>query len=196
MPCTISGKVVTYTATGSFSGQDQKLVYLIPSRTGFEFTNDAGATWALWEGDPNLDETYPGAISVSTNNNGDWSIDVPYTDTEVQLPGGAPLPELYWNIVDPNSPTTRVYTGQTASAVVGASKTTQELIALPAPDTWSLGPDTYYAVPAGVRRQATVSWTSSDTQRRRSPSSPWARPPGAARWGLRATTATRISTTP
>lgn len=164
MSCVISGKVVTATSTGNVTGQNQKQVYLKPSRTNFQFTTDGGTTWYTWEGDPDLSEQYPGAIAATTDVSGNYSFTVPYTDTECASPTGAPVPDLVWNIIDPN-PTagTLVFWGKTDSAVVGASKTIKELITLPSPDDWQVGAVTYDAVPAADERFAAVTFTSAST---------------------------------
>lgn len=162
MSCVISGKVATATSAGSVTGQNAKSVYLQPSRTDFQFTNDGGTTWFTWEGDPDLSESYPGAIAATTDVNGNYSFTVPYTDTECVLPTGAPSPDLYWNIIDPN-PTSGllVFWGKTDSAVVGAAKTVKQLIALASPDDWQVGSVAFTAEPEGQERYGTVSFTSA-----------------------------------
>lgn len=164
MSCAISGRVVVVTNTGTLTANPNRYVYLRPSRTDIQVSYDSGVTWQNWQGDPNLEATYPGAIQALCNGTGDWTFTIPWTDdiSETQLPGGAPVPDLLWNIIDPN-PTTGpiVYYGATPSAVVGANKTIQELCALPSPDTWQVGSVTYTAVPSGTRRYASVAFTSA-----------------------------------
>jgi hypothetical protein len=164
MSCVISGKVVVATSAGGVTGQNAKAVYLQPSRNNFQFTTDGGTTWYTWEGDPNLSASYPGAIAATTDVNGNFAFTVPYTDTECASPTGAPVPDLYWNIIDPN-PTAGplVFWGRTDSAIVGASKTLKQLITLPVPDDWQVGNVTYSATPAADERYATVAFTSAST---------------------------------
>lgn len=166
MSVVISGRVVTATSAGGITAQANKRVYLRPSRTDFQFSLNSGTTWQTWEGDPSLATTYPGAIAATTDTNGNYAFTVPWTDSasEVQLPGGAPVPGLLWNIIDPNPTTgTIVFYGATASAVVGASKTLKELIALASPDTWQVGSVAYVLAPAGNERFGSVSFTSAST---------------------------------
>ncbi len=164
MSCNISGIVAVAQPSGVLSGLVGKRVYLRPSRTDFQFSLDGGVTWQNWQGDPDLAGTYPGAISALTNGSGAWGFAVPWTDSasETRLPGGAPVPGLLWNIIDPN-PTagTIVYYGATPQAVVGAAKNIMELTTLPQPDTWAVGSVTYSAVPVGPRRVVTVPFTSA-----------------------------------
>lgn len=162
MPVTISGRVVTATANGSVTGQNLKKVYLQPSRTDFEFLS--GGIWQPWEADPNLGATYPGAIAATTNTSGDWSLSVPYTDTEIQFSLNSPEPPLVWSIADPNPATGPiVYFGKTPSAIMAMAKTTKQLIALAAPDTWNIGSAAYVLYPDGDRRYGTVAFTVSTT---------------------------------
>lgn len=164
MSVNISGRVVVATSAGGTPARPNSVIYLIPSRTDFQFSLDGGTTWQSWEGDPNLASKYPGAIAATPNGSGDWGFSVPWTDStsEVQLPGGAPVPGLLWNLVDPNPATgSIVYYGATPQSAVGSSKTVKELISLASPDTWQVGSVTYAAVPVGPRRYVTVPFTSS-----------------------------------
>lgn len=167
MSCNISGRVVLATSAGTtpgLPGLPSRQVYLRPSRTDFQYSFDSGTTWQSWEGDPNLAATYPGAIAATPDLSGNWGFTVPWTDSssEVQLPGGAPVPGLLWNIIDPNPATGLVvYYGATKQMVVSTAKTIKELIALGSPDTWQVGSVTYTAVPVGPRRYVSVSFTSS-----------------------------------
>lgn len=163
MSVIITGRVVVATNAGLLEAVPSRYVYLRPSRSDFQFSLD-GVTWQNWQGDPDLAGTYPGAISALTNGSGAWGFAVPWTDSasETRLPGGAPVPGLLWNIIDPN-PTagTIVYYGATPQAVVGAAKNIMELTTLPQPDTWAVGSVTYSAVPIGSRRYVTVPFTSA-----------------------------------
>ncbi len=168
MSCIITGLVNTATAAGGTTGQPSKLIYLLPSRNDFEFSFNGGTTWQPWEGDPNLrGGQYAGAITATTSSMGAWAFTVPWTDSavEVRLPGGAPVPGLLWNIIDPNpaSGPPRVIYGATPELVVASTKTTKQLITLAAPDTWLVGSVAYQAVPVGPRRFVTVSFTSAST---------------------------------
>lgn len=164
MSVIITGRVVVATNAGLLEAVPSRYVYLRPSRSDFQFSLDGGVTWQNWQGDPDLAGTYPGAISALTNGSGAWGFAVPWTDSasETRLPGGAPVPGLLWNIIDPN-PTagTIVYYGATPQAVVGAAKNIMELTTLPQPDTWAVGSVTYSAVPIGSRRYVTVPFTSA-----------------------------------
>lgn len=164
MSVIITGRVVVATNAGLLEAVPSRYVYLRPSRSDFQFSLDGGTTWQNWQGDPDLAGTYPGAISALTNGSGAWGFAVPWTDdpAETRLPGGAPVPDLLWNVIDPN-PTagTLVYYGATAQAVVGAAKNIMQLTTLPQPDTWAVGSVTYSAVPVGPRRVVTVPFTSA-----------------------------------
>jgi len=166
MSVVISGKVTTATSAGTVTGQNLKSVYLKPSRTDFQFSLDLGVTWETWEGDPNLANTYPGAIAATTDVNGNYSFTVPWTDdpNETRLPGGALVPDLFWNIIDPNPTSgTIAFWGKTDTAIVGAAKTIKELITLALPDTWQVGSVAYAATPYADERFGAVSFTSSST---------------------------------
>lgn len=167
MSCNISGRVVLATSAGTtpgLPGLPNRQIYLRPSRTDFQYSFDGGTTWQSWEGDPNLASTYPGAISATPDSAGNWGFTVPWTDdaTETQLPGGAPIPSLLWNVIDPNPATGPiVYYGATKQLAVGSAKTVKDLISLASPDTWQVGSVTYTAVPVGPRRLVSVPFTSS-----------------------------------
>jgi hypothetical protein len=164
MSCTISGRVVLPTNVGTTTGLLGRRVYLRPSRTDFQFSLDSGTTWQNWQGDPDLATTYPGAIAAVTNGAGDWSIVVPWTDNtnETRLPGGAPVPALLWNIIDPNPASGPiVYFGATKQSIVGPAQSIKGLTTLAAPDTWQVGSVTYSAVPVGPRRRVSVPFTSA-----------------------------------
>lgn len=164
MSVAISGRVVVATSAGNFTAPPSRYVYLRPSRTDFQFSLDAGVTWENWQGDPDLAGSYPGAIRALCNGAGDWTFTVPWTDdpAETRLPGGALVPDLLWNIIDPNPSTGRiVYYGATKAAIVAAAKNIKELTTLASPDTWQVGSVTYTAVPVGPRRFVTVPFTSA-----------------------------------
>ncbi len=159
---TISGRVERLQSNNALAAIPAKKVYLLPSRTDFQFSIDGGTTWQNWQGDIALLSTYPGAISATTNATGDWSFTVPWTDdaTEFQLPLASPTPALKWNIIDPNPSTgIIVYAGETPTSD-GTAATIQELTALPDPDTWTVSSVTYRAVPVGPRRFVTIEFTS------------------------------------
>jgi hypothetical protein len=164
MSCIVTGRVVVAAASGTASPLSGKKIIVVPSRDDFEFSLDSGTTWQPWEGDPNLAGTYPGGVAALTNVTGDWGFTLPWTDStsEVRLPGGAPVPSLLWNIIDPNPVKgVRVIYGATKQAVVSMTKSTKQLITLAAPDTWQVGSVTYQAVPVGTRRYVTVPFTSA-----------------------------------
>lgn len=165
MGVTISGRIELLKPNHSLQAPSPpKSVYLIPSRTDFQFSIDSGTTWQNWQGDPNLASTYPGGIQVTAALDGTWSVALPWTDdpTECQLPVASPTPALKWNIIDPNPTTGRlVFTGETPAAIVGSTKTIQQLTALAPPNTWTVSGVTYRAVPIGPRRFQTLSFTTS-----------------------------------
>lgn len=164
MTCVVTGRVVYPVSGGTLTGLLGKKIYLQPSRDDFEFSLDSGATWQPWEGDPSLSSTYPGAVAVATNSSGNWGFMLPWTDStsETRLPVGAPSPDLYWNIIDPNPITgTRVIYGKLVQAIVSTAKTTKELITLASPNTWLVGSVIYTAVPIGTRRYVSLTFTSS-----------------------------------
>ncbi len=164
MSCIVTGRVVVAASAGTSTPLSGKKIIITPSRDDFEYSLDSGTTWQPWEGDPNLAGTYPGGVAATTNGTGDWGFTLPWTDsvTEVRLPGGAPVPGLLWNIIDPNPVKgVRVIYGATKQAVVGATKSTKQLITLASPDTWQVGSVTYQATPVGTRRYVTVPFTSA-----------------------------------
>jgi len=165
MSVVITGRVVVATNAGLLDAVPSRYVYLRPSRSDFQFSLDSGTTWQNWQGDPDLaGGEFAGCIRALCNGTGDWSFTVPWTDdpAETQLPGGAPIPDLLWNVIDPNpAPGQIVYYGATPSAVVGAAMAIMELTTLPAPDTWQVGSVAYSAVPVGSRRFVTASFTSA-----------------------------------
>lgn len=158
MPCTISGTLAYLDATGTRQVIGGKKVYLRPSRT--DFTYLAGGTWEPWPLNPNLTTGYKDCIETTSNSGtGAFSFSVPFSDTEVNLPVGAPVPALLWNIEIPDFG--KVYFGPTLDAIVGASKKVDELLQLAAPNTWQVGGATQYAVWAGTERIITVTFTSA-----------------------------------
>lgn len=165
MSVTISGRIEVLSANNSLTPPSPaKFVYLVPSRTDFQFSINGGTDWQNWQGDPNLAATYPGGIKISTAPDGGWSVSVPWTDdpTECQLPVASTTPALKWNIIDPNpSAGCLVYTGETPAAIVSSAKTIQQLTALAPPNTWTVSSVTYRAVPVGPRRFQTLSFTTS-----------------------------------
>ncbi|TXH42065.1 MAG: hypothetical protein E6Q97_36260 [Desulfurellales bacterium] len=164
MTCNVSGRVVYPVAAGTLTGLPTKKIYIKPSRDDFEFSMNGGTLWQPWEGDPANSQTYPGAVTATTNSTGDWGFLLPWTDDplETRLPGGALVPDLYWNIIDPNPITgVRVIYGKLPSAVVSTSKTTKELITLASPNTWQVGSVIYNATPSGTRRYVSMTFTPS-----------------------------------
>jgi hypothetical protein len=81
------------------------------------------------------------------------------------MPGGASVPDLRWNIIDPN-PTSGplVYHGRTNAAVVAATKTLKELITLPSPDTWQVDNVSYAAAASATERYGTATFTSAGVE--------------------------------
>lgn len=171
MPCNVSGFVAKYLASGTLNTTvyDNAVVYLQPSRTDFQVL--VGSDWVAWEGDPDLEQTYPGAISATVNGSGQWTFAVPYTDTECVLPTSAPSPALEWQIIDPNPQSGVVYyRGKTDFAVVGASQTIKDLISLPSPNYWTVSGTAYNGYPVGTERLTTVTFPASTS----SASASWA----------------------
>lgn len=161
MPCNVSGFVAKYLASGTLNTTvyDNAVVYLQPSRTDFQVL--VGSDWVAWEGDPDLEQTYPGAISATVNSSGQWTFAVPYTDTECVLPTSAPSPALEWQIIDPNPQSGIVYyRGKTDFAIVGVSQTIKDLISLPSPNYWTVSGTAYNGYPVGTERRSTAAFTS------------------------------------
>lgn len=164
MPCNVSGTVALYLAGGTLdpTAYEDAVVYLQPTRTDFQVL--VGSDWVAWEGDPDLETTYPGAISATVNGSGNFTFAVPYTDTECALPTSSASPELEWQIIDPNPQSGVIYyRGKTEFAVVGASKTIKELITLASPDDWVVSGTAYNGYPTGTERFSTAAFTSSST---------------------------------
>lgn len=118
---TLSGKLSRLLPDGTAEPvAEGTAVYLLPSRTDFMWTPDGGTTWLPWQKNLELDTAYQNGVKAETNGTGAFSFKVPFSDTEVQLPTGAPLPALVWNVVDPS--TGKVYYGPVLSSL-GATKT-------------------------------------------------------------------------
>lgn len=166
MPGTLSGTSIEVDSTGAVvAWTTQKYVYLKPTRDDFLFNRAASGSWIPWVGDPDLDGgAYDGAIAAAVNlSTGGWSLTVPYSDTEIQLSGaaGPGTPALNWQIIDPNVTSgLKVYSGPTLAAVIGASKTLRELLALAAPDTWTIHSASFTGYPYGTERLASVSFAA------------------------------------
>lgn len=163
MPCTISGTSIEVDSTGAVvAWTTQKYVYLQPSRDDFLFNRAAAGTWLNWQGDPDYEDTYPGAIAAAVNmSTGAWSISVPFSDTECQFVGavGPGTPPLKWNIIDPNlSSGVKIYYGETLAATVGASKTLRELLNLGTP--WQIASTSYTLYPYGTERFGSASFAA------------------------------------
>jgi len=165
MPCTISGVSIAVDSSSTVvAWTEEKFVYLQPSRDDFLFNRNASGTWVAWEGDPDLVDTYPGAIAVAVNQStGAWSVTVPFSDTECQFVGavGPGVPPLYWNIIDPN-PTSgvKVYYGQTLSAIVTATNTLRGLLNLGSPNTWQIASTSFILYPYGTERIGSVTFAA------------------------------------
>lgn len=162
MPCTISGKLTYLDSAGTAQPLSGKKLYLVPSRTDFTFTPDGGTTWLPWQKNEDLPTAYQNGVEATTNGSGAWSFVVPFTDTEVALPGGAPAPALFWNIIDAN--TGKVYYGATPSATVSTTKTLKELLALGSPNTWQIAGATQIALPAGTAYKYSGSFTDASDE--------------------------------
>lgn len=163
MPVTISGVAVLVDYAAAVEAwTEQKYIYLQPSQDGFLFNRAASGTWVSWEGDADLEDTYPGAIAVPINMaTGAWSVSVPYSDTECQFVGavGPATPPLKWNIIDENVVSgKKVYYGETLSATMGAAKTLRELLNLGTP--WQIGSTSYTGYPYGTERIASVAFAA------------------------------------
>ncbi len=165
MPCVISGvSIAVDSAAAVVPWGSAKYVYLQPSRDDFLFNRNGGGTWVAWEGDADLEDTYPGAIAVAVNlSTGAWSVTVPFSDSEVQFVGGTGpgTPPLVWNIIDPNVASgEKVYYGPTLASIVSTSKTLQQLLALASPDTWQIASASYTGYPYGAERLASVTFAA------------------------------------
>lgn len=162
MPCTISGKLTYLDAAGAVQPLSSKKVYLLPSRTDFTFTPDAGTTWYPWQKNTALPTAYQYGVEAETNGSGAFSFVVPFSDTEVSLPTGAPAPVLFWNIVDPN--TGKVYYGPTLAATVSTAKTLKELLALATPNDWKIAGAAQVALPAGTSYKYSGNFTDASDE--------------------------------
>jgi hypothetical protein len=162
MPCTISGKLTYLDSAGAAQPLSGKKLYLVPSRTDFTFTPDGGTTWLPWQKNEDLPTAYQNGVEATTNGTGAWSFVVPFTDTEIALPGGAPSPSLFWNIIDAN--TGKVYYGPTPSATVSTAKTLKELLALGSPNTWQIAGSTQIALPTGRAYKYSGNFTDASDE--------------------------------
>jgi len=131
-----------------------KTLYLRPSRT--DFTYKVGMDWEPWTKlNANLPLGYQDCVQIITNpGSGGWSVSVPYTDTEVHLPAGAPSPALLWNIEFPEQ--REVYFGPLPSSL-GATATLDSLLQ----GAWELAGATQYATWSGTERIITITFTSA-----------------------------------
>lgn len=147
--------------TGTWQPLANKKVYLKPSRTDIFVSR--GGVWVPWEGHPDNDVGYKDAIQVQTNGSGVATFqDVPYTDTEVQLPldaSGAEIPpQPLWNVIDPNAQGgLKVYSGPLPSALGAAAVSVYDLCTLPAPNTWSISGAAWMLYPRGTEQEQTIS---------------------------------------
>lgn len=162
MPCTISGKLTYLDAAGAVQPLSGELVYLVPSRTDFMWTPDGGTNWYPWQKNELLPTSYQYGIEATTTGTGAFSFVVPFSDTEVQLPTGAPAPALFWNIIDPL--TGKVYYGPTLATTVSTAKTIKELIALAVPNDWKIAGAAQIALPAGTVYKYSGSFTDASDE--------------------------------
>lgn len=160
--CTVSGKITYLDAAGTSQPIEGAKVYLVPSRTDFMWTPDGGTNWYPWQKNTLLPTAYQWGVEATTNGSGAFSFKVPFSDTEVQLPTGAPLPTLFWNIIDPL--TGKVYYGPTLAATVSTAKTIKELIALAVPNDWKIAGAAQIALPAGTVYKYSGSFTDASDE--------------------------------
>ncbi len=163
MPVIISGvAAVVDKDAGVVAWTAQKYIILQPSQDGFLFNRAALGTWLSWEGDADLESTYPGGIYVPINmSTGAWSVSVPFSDTECQFVGavGPAVPALKWNLIDENVVSgKKVYYGETLAATMGATKTLKELLNLGTP--WQIASTSYTGYPYGTERLASVPFAA------------------------------------
>lgn len=162
MPVTISGVTAPRDKDGAVvEWTSQKYVYLQPSRDDIQVSYDGGTTWSQWLGDPDLAETYPGAIKVPvTLSSGAWSVTVPFTDTEVKTQVAATTPAVLWNIIDPNVVGgVKVYYGATPSAL-GVGPKTLKFMLVDASSPWLIASASYAGYPYGAERSASASFSA------------------------------------
>lgn len=162
MPCTISGKITYLDSAGAPQALEGEKVYLVPSRTDFMWTPDGGTNWYPWQKNEALPTAYQYGVEATTNGSGAFSFVVPFSDSEVTLPTGAPLPVLTWNIIEPV--TGKVYYGPTLAATVLTAKTIKELIALAVPNDWKIAGATQVALPAGTSYKYSGNFTDASDE--------------------------------
>lgn len=162
MPVTISGITAERDKDGAVvAWTSQKYVYLQPSRDDIQVSYDGGTTWSQWMGDPDLEDTYPGAIAVPvTQASGAWSVTVPFTDAEVMTQVGATTPAVVWNLIDPNVVGgQKVYYGSTPSAL-GTGPRTLKYMLVDASAPWLIASASYAGYPYGAERSVPVSFSA------------------------------------
>jgi len=160
------GKNITVTlgyddGSGVWQPHASKKLYLKPSRNDIFVLR--GAVWVPWEGHPDNDVGYKDAIQVTTNLSGVATFtDVPYTDSEIQLPldsaGAEQVPAPVWLIIDPNAQGgTKVYYGPLPSSLGAAAVTPKDLITLPSPNTWQIQGTVFNLYPQGNEQMGDVT---------------------------------------
>ena len=162
MSCTISGKLGYLDSAGAFQALGDEKVYLVPSRTDFLWTPDAGTNWYPWQKNEELPTAYQYGVELTTNGSGAFSAVVPWSDSEVKLPVSAPLPALYWNVIDPT--TGKVYYGPTLEAVVSTAKTIKELTQIASPNDWKIAGSAWTATPVGEGYKGKVTFTDASAE--------------------------------
>lgn len=166
MGCTVAVLVKQLLPGGTLAPAANALVLLQPSRTDFTWTPDGGTTWLPWQGDPSA-VGYPGAIFARTNQSGEASFVVPYTDTEVHLPSapGGAGPALQWQIIDPDERRSgqgiRVWYGILPSSV--SSPQSLDALTQLGSDPWLVASTLYNGQPAGVRRRVSATFSEGES---------------------------------
>lgn len=154
--------------TGTWQPLPNKKVYLRPSRT--DIFVKRGSSWYPWEGNADNDVGYKDAIQAQTNGSGIATFtDVPFTDTEVQLPldgSGAEIPpEVEWNVIDPNAqPGLKVYHGPLPSSLGGTAVTVFDLVTLAPPNSWKIDGTGWSLYPRGNEQEQTISVASGQEE--------------------------------
>lgn len=162
MSCTASGKLTWSDSSGAPQPLAGQKLYALPSRTDFMWTDDGGTTWRAWQKNPNLPTAYQYGIEITTNGSGEWSVKLPWSDSELHLPVGAPAPAVLWNVVDPT--TGKVYYGPLLQSVVGAAKTLDELTQLAAPNDWKIAGSAQVGLPVVGGFAGTITFTDASEE--------------------------------
>lgn len=162
MACIVSGTITYSDSAGVAQPVVGAKLWVRPSRTDFDWTDDAGTTWRSWQKNPNNPVGHEYDIAITTIAGGAWSVKLPWTDSEIRLPVGATVPSVFWNIIDDN--TGKVFYGPLVEATVAASKTLNTLTQLGSPNNWRIAGAAQSALPVAGGYEGTVSFTDASDE--------------------------------